>query len=100
MNEIFPPEYYGLNYDPAFDNEVDGLLEKFAGAKTQESKPKLLDFEKQERKKEKERIKSTPSEEIVDIQVPIRGEIQLEESIENDYYLKPEFVGSDASAYE
>ena len=28
MNEIFPPEYYGLglNYDTAFNNEVDGLL--------------------------------------------------------------------------
>ena len=33
MNEIFPPEYYGLNYDTEFNNEVDGLLDKFAGAK-------------------------------------------------------------------
>jgi hypothetical protein len=47
MNEIFPPEYYGvgLNYDTAFNNEVDDLLEKFAGgSKTHESKPKLLDL--------------------------------------------------------
>ena len=48
---------------------------------------------------------NTPSDEeeeseSLNIQIPNRGEIQLEESIVEDYYLKPEFVGSDASAYE
>ena len=75
MNEIFPPEYYGLNYDSKFNQEVDGLLNKFAGCKTQESKPKLLEMQKQERRREKERIKELPTEEPVSINVPIRGEI-------------------------
>jgi hypothetical protein len=33
MLEIFPPEYYGLQYDQEFTNEVEGLLDKFAGSK-------------------------------------------------------------------
>ena len=38
--------------------------------------------------------------ESLNIEIPNRGEIQLEQSIAEEYYLKPEFVGSDASAYE
>jgi hypothetical protein len=32
--------------------------------------------------------------------IPNRGEIILEDPITDPYYLKPEFVGSDVSAYD
>jgi hypothetical protein len=32
MNEIFPPEYYSMHYDNKFNEEVDGILEKYAGS--------------------------------------------------------------------